>query len=86
MPDYLSTFARSAERDLHRLDPPVARRVIAAVERLAANPRSPGCVKLSGSQNEWRIRVGDWRVLYSIDDAAHGVDIAGMRHRGEVYR
>ncbi len=63
MPDYRITFARSARRELESLDPPVSRRVLAAIERLQANPRPSGCVKLTGSRNDWRIRVGDWRVI-----------------------
>jgi mRNA interferase RelE/StbE len=60
--------------------------VLAAIERLAANPRPAGCTKLVGSENDWRIRVGDWRVLYTIDDKAEVVDIAAIRHRSDAYR
>jgi mRNA interferase RelE/StbE len=80
------TFAKSATRELGHLDPPIARRILAAIERLAIDPRPPGCVKLTGSQNEWRIRAGDWRVIYTIDDAAAVVDIAAIRHRRDAYR
>ena len=80
------TFARSAERELQRLDPPIARRVLAAIQRLADDPRPRGCVKLTGSQNEWRIRIGDWRVLYTINDATNVVDVAAIRHRSDAYR
>jgi mRNA interferase RelE/StbE len=86
MPDYRITFARSARRELESLDPPVARRVLAAIERLQANPRPRGCVKLAGSRNDWRIRVGDWRVIYSIDDSAETVDVSAIRHRSDAYR
>ena len=61
MAEHRVTFARSAARELDRLDPPVTRRVLAAIERLDADPRPPGCVKLTGSVNGWRVRVGDWR-------------------------
>jgi mRNA interferase RelE/StbE len=64
MPDYRITFARSAGKELDRLDPPIARRVLAAIDKLAAGPRPSGCVRLTGSQNDWRIRIGDWRVIY----------------------
>ena len=86
MAEHRITFAQSAERELRRLDPPVGRRVLAAIERLAHHPRPRGCVKLVGSKDEWRIRVGDWRVLYTIDDAQRVVDIAGIRHRSDAYR
>ncbi len=53
----------------------MARRIISRVEALATNPRPPGCVKLQGATDLWRIRVGDYRVVYSIDDTARLVDI-----------
>ena len=86
MPEYRITFARSAGKELQKLDPPIARRIFKAIEKLAAYPRPTGCVKLTGSQNEWRIRIGDWRVIYTIDDAARAVDIAAIRHRSDAYR
>jgi mRNA interferase RelE/StbE len=64
----------------------VARRVLAAIERLQTNPRPSGCVKLTGSRNDWRIRVGDWRVIYSIDDPTGRVDVSAIRHRSDAYR
>ena len=45
-----------------------------------------GCVKLTGSQNDWRIRIGDWRVIYSIIDKSGVVDIVAIRHRSDAYR
>ena len=86
MADYRVTLARSARRELERLDPPVARRVLAAIENLKAVPRPSGCVKLTGSRNDWRIRVGDWRVIYTIADGTGIVDIAAIRHRSDAYR
>jgi mRNA interferase RelE/StbE len=86
MPDYRVTISSSAERELANLDPPIARRVVAAIARLATNPRPSGCVKLTGSQSDWRIRVGDWRILYTINDAALRVDVAAIRHRSDAYR
>jgi mRNA interferase RelE/StbE len=52
---------------------------------LAANPRPPGCKKLKGGDNEWRIRIGDYRVIYTIDDRSLHVDVTRVRHRSEVY-
>jgi mRNA interferase RelE/StbE len=86
MPDYTITFARSARRELEALNPPVARRVLAVIERFAMNPRPPGCLKLTGSVSDWRVRVGVWRVLYTIDDARKRVDVAAVRHRSDAYR
>jgi len=53
---------------------------------LAENPKPPGCRKLIGAENDWRIRVGDYRLIYEIDDAALVVRIWRIRHRREVYR
>ncbi len=86
MADYKLTFARSAGRELQRLDPPIARRVLAAIKKLIGNPRPSGCLKLTGSENEWRIRIGDWRVIYTINDAKAAIDIVAVRHRRDVYR
>jgi mRNA interferase RelE/StbE len=83
--EYAVVFARSARRDLELLEARVARRVIARIEALASNPRPPGCVKLRGADDLWRIRVGEYRVIYSIDDAGHIVDISAVRHR-DAYR
>jgi mRNA interferase RelE/StbE len=52
---------------------------------LAENSRPPGCKKLRGYKDHWRIRVGDWRVLYVIDDAAKHVSITRVAHRREAY-
>jgi mRNA interferase RelE/StbE len=86
MPDYKLTFARSASRELQRLDPPIARRVLSAIEKLGQNPRPSGCLKLIGSANDWRIRIGDWRVIYAINDEKLIVDIVAIRHRSDAYR
>ena len=86
MPQYAVSFRRSAEKDLHRLDATVQRRVIKAVEGLASSPRPSGCKKLQGSEDTYRIRVGDYRVIYSVDDSILIVAIERIRHRREVYR
>jgi mRNA interferase RelE/StbE len=71
---------------MEALDPVVGRRILAKIESLAGNPRPSGCVKLSGSTNLWRIRIGDWRVIYAIEEDRRIVDIRVVRHRGDVYR
>jgi mRNA interferase RelE/StbE len=85
MAEFRITFARSATKEIQELDPVIARRVMAAIQKLEANPRPPGCVKLHGSEG-WRLRVGDWRIVYIIDDKAALVDISAVRHRRDVYR
>ncbi|MGD0349239.1 MAG: type II toxin-antitoxin system RelE/ParE family toxin [Verrucomicrobiota bacterium] len=83
---YRVFLERSAERDLGRLSSEVHGRVIAAIQELANNPRPPGCRKLVGSKNDWRIRVGDYRVIYEIADTIRVVRVNRVRHRREVYR
>jgi mRNA interferase RelE/StbE len=75
-----------AEKDLRRLPAETFRRVIGDIKSLSQTPRPPGCRKLSGSQGEYRIRVGDQRILYEVDDAAREVRVLRVRHRREVYR
>jgi mRNA interferase RelE/StbE len=77
---------RSAEKDLTRLAVAMHGRVIVALHGLAQNPRPPGCRKLAGAKNDWRIRVGDYRVIYEIADVIRVVRVHRVRHRGEVYR
>jgi mRNA interferase RelE/StbE len=83
---YQVLLERAAERDLKRLSADMHERVIVAIRGLGVEPRPPGCRKLSGSQNDWRIRVGDYRVVYEITDAIRVVRVNRVRHRREVYR
>jgi mRNA interferase RelE/StbE len=83
---YRVLLERGAERDLARLSSEIHDRVIAAIQALANNPRPPGCRKLAGSKNDWRVRVGDYRVVYEIADEIRVVRIHRVRHRREVYR
>jgi len=86
MADYSITFARSARKELEKLPTSVARRIIEQIEVLLINPRPTRSVKLQGNRNLWRIRVGDYRVIYSVDDAARMIDISTVRHRRDAYR
>ena len=83
---YRVLLERSGEKDLARLASEVHDRVIAAIQALARNPRPPGCRKLAGSKNDWRIRVRDYRVIYEIADEIRIVRVNRVRHRREVYR
>jgi mRNA interferase RelE/StbE len=83
---YAITFARSARKELENLDPALVDRIFPLIESLAQNPRPPKCKKLSGVQNLWRIRIGDYRVIYHIYDADKVIDIVAVRHRREAYR
>lgn len=78
-------LARSAEKELKRLDAPVRARVVKAVRKLAEDPRRQGVVALQGHDG-YRMRVGDYRVLFLIDDGASRVTILSIGHRRDVYR
>ena len=83
---YRVFLERAAEKDLNRLSSEVHDRVITAIRGLASDPRPPGCRKLAGSKHDWRIRVGDYRVVYEIADEIRIVRVNRVRHRREVYR
>ncbi len=86
MPLYEIVFARSARKELQALPQTVAERILEKVELLASNPRPSGCKKLRGHSGLWRIRIGEYRVIYSIDDNKLIIDISVIRHRSEAYR
>ena len=86
MADYSITFARSARKELDQLPADLAERVLQKIEALSESPRPAGVTKLKGQKNVWRLRVGDYRVVYAIDDTAKAVDVSIVRHRRDVYR
>ena len=83
---YRVQVERSAEKDLKRLSAEIRSRAVAAIQALAKNPRPAGSRKLAGTRNDWRIRVGDYRIVYEIADAIRIVRINRVRHRSDVYR
>jgi mRNA interferase RelE/StbE len=83
---YAVTLSRSARRELEKLPRQLVEWLFPKIESLTAQPRPGGCKKLKGGQNLWRIRVGDYRVIYPWDDAGRTVDIVAVRHRSEAYR
>jgi mRNA interferase RelE/StbE len=76
---YRLSFTASAEKELRGLPAKMVARIAARVERLGSVPRPTGCKKLVGGDKEWRIRIGDYRVVYEIDDAAKTVDVTADR-------
>jgi mRNA interferase RelE/StbE len=82
---YSVVLKSSAQKELDALDDPVFRRIDRKILALAENPRPAGCKKLKGYRDQWRIRIGDWRVVYFIDDSAKRVSITRVAHRREVY-
>ena len=85
MPSYTVQFVRSARKELERLPDALLQRVFARIESLADTPRPPGCKKLRGARDLWRIRIGDYRVIYHLDDARHVVEIRAIGDRKDIY-
>jgi len=83
--NYSVTLSPAAARQLRKFDPEVRRRIQAAIELLAENPRPPAATRLVGGGGEWRVRTGDYRVIYEIHDAELLILILRMAHRREVY-
>jgi mRNA interferase RelE/StbE len=83
--DYSVEVKPPARKELEALPDSVLARVLRKMETLRQTPRPAGCKKLKGYKDQWRVRVGDWRVVYIIDDAAKLVSIARIGHRREVY-
>ena len=75
----------AAGKELDALDHALFARIDRKILVLAENPRPLGSKKLRGYKDQWRIRVGHWRVVYIIDDAAKRVSITRVAHRREVY-
>jgi mRNA interferase RelE/StbE len=74
-----------ARKELEVLPDNVLARVVRKLEALGDTPRPAGCKKLKGYKDQWRVRVGDWRVVYIVDDAAKLVSVTRIAHRREVY-
>jgi mRNA interferase RelE/StbE len=75
-----------AARQLRKLDATARRRVQAAIELLAVDPRPAGAKQLVGGAGEWRVRTGDYRVVYEIHDDVLLVLEVAVGHRGDIYR
>jgi mRNA interferase RelE/StbE len=82
---YSLLIKRSAAKELEALPLKDRRRIVARIHALATEPRPQGLEKLSGAE-KYRVRQGDYRVLYSIDDSARSVVIIKIGHRRDVYR
>jgi mRNA interferase RelE/StbE len=75
----------SARKELENLSDSLIARLAPKIDGLAADPRPSGCRKLHGYKDLWRIRVGDYRVVYIIDDDRKMVSITRVAHRRQVY-
>ncbi len=86
MTEYSITFKSSAVKEFRRLPTEIKQRLGLVIDELSQNPRPIGIVKLKGNDNLNRVRMGDYRVVYEIDDSAKLIRITRIRHRKDVYR
>jgi mRNA interferase RelE/StbE len=86
MGSYRIEWKHSATKELKRLPRDVIHKVIVAVEQLAKEPRPSGAKKLVTAEHTYRIRIGDYRIIYSIFESALVVEIIRVKHRKDVYR
>jgi len=83
---YRISIRKQALKEIEELPPKLSRKVSAAIDELAINPRPTGCKKLKGEHEYiWRIRVGDYRILYKIDDEIKIVEVGKIGNRKNVY-
>ncbi len=81
---YRLVIDRYAQKQLGKIPPPHFNRIVKAINDLAINPRPPGCKKLTGRAG-YRIRVGDYRVIYNIEDKILTVFVIDIGHRKDIY-
>ena len=83
---YAIIFKKIASKELAHIPHKIAKNILKHIYALENNPRPMGCLKLEGSdENLWRIRIGDYRVIYTIDDGIKIINIRRVRHRKDVY-
>ena len=86
MSTYRVEYAPAADKQIRRLDPVAQDRVIRTVALLASNPRPPKATQLVGGRGEWRVRTGDYRIVYEVREDVLVVLVVRVGHRREVYR
>jgi len=86
MGEYEVILRPAAQRDLRKLGAQFYGNIVLALNSLKEQPRPKGTRKLVGQKNEWRLRVGDYRILYEINDSERMVRIFRIVHRREAYR
>ena len=82
---YKLILKKSAIKEINCLPKKILVSVAKVIDSLALEPRPKGCIKLKGKENLWRMRVGDYRVVYNIDDKIEIIEILRVRHRKDIY-
>ena len=85
MTSYRVEFTTAAAKEIRKLDAQIRRRILVGIAELEREPRPPGVRKLSGYDNAWRVRIGDYRVLYEVMDDQVLVTVVRVAHRRDVY-
>lgn len=86
MEQYTVEIERTAAKAITKMQSALAQRIVTAIEALAEDPRPHGCVKLSGLSDAYRLRIGDYRIVYLVEDAIRVVTVTRVAHRREVYK
>jgi mRNA interferase RelE/StbE len=86
MKQYELIFSKSAEKDLKKLSRQLVTKILPVLLSLEDEPRPLGCRKLKGYQDLWRVRIGNYRAIYSINDIILLVDIRKVGHRKDIYK
>ena len=86
MESYRIDYAKGVEKDFRKIPTKAADRIAASIDKLASDPRPAGSVKLVGFELEYRIRVGDYRVIYQIHDSVLVILVIEVGHRKDIYR
>ena len=85
MKRYTVVLTRTAEKELYQLPTGVIVKIVTVLKSLEENPRPIGCKKLKGYKNLWRTRIGDYRIIYAIEDVIMLVDVREIGHRKDIY-
>ena len=86
MTAYEVLLSRAACKQLAILPLFIHNEIVEEISSLSSNPRPPGCKKLKGYKNAWRIRVGNYRIIYEVEDKLLRILIVGTGHRRDIYK
>lgn len=82
---YKVTIKKSAQKEIKALPKNVIKRVLNKIKQLAEEPRPSGCRKIVGTENTWRIRVGNYRIIYNVFDEILLIEVIAVKHRKDAY-
>ncbi len=83
---YLLSWKKSAQKELRKLPKATVIKLVALAESLVNDPHPEGCRKLSGTEHTYRVRSGDYRIVYQVDNGQLIIEVVKVGHRKEVYR